>query len=127
MKSNKSKYTDKEKLSPAYWKKLEDEIVQLKKSLASTQDQASILQKENANLVQMNIVYKERARGAGLLWFINAIALLAGGSGITYAVDQKYENAAPLLITAFILLLISQQSENIVTFVFSLFNSRKFK
>lgn len=113
MAKNKVHFTDAEKSTPAYRKKIEEENSQLKKSLESIQNQSSILQQTNSELEKENILHKERLKGSGITSFIKDIALLTGGSGITYTIDKNYQSACILLIIAFVLLLFSFQATNI--------------
>lgn len=90
--------TSKEKESPAYRKKLEEEIVNLKSSLQTTQNQASSLQEKNIELERDNLLLKERIRGAGIEHVLEVIYTLLVGAGIPYFIDKNYQAAATLLL-----------------------------
>lgn len=93
--------TTKEKAAPAYIKKIEADNGQLRASLESTQNQASILQQKCAELEKENSVLSERLRGAGLQTIIKDICILIGGAGLSYFIEGNHIVASSLALVSF--------------------------
>lgn len=100
------KITEKEKKSPAYRKKIEQENDILKKTLKTTQDQASTLQQKNLDLEKLNVVSQEKLKNQGFKTVAKDACLLLVGAAISYLVEVKYPTAAFLFVLAFILVFI---------------------
>jgi FtsZ-binding cell division protein ZapB len=94
--------TSKEKNAPAYRKKLEQEIVQLKESLETTQNQASTLQQQCSDLEKENSVLDERLKGSGFQSTVKDICILIAGAGISYFVEGQHKIASTLLLVSFV-------------------------
>ncbi len=93
--------TQKEKSAPAYIKKVEEENTQLRDSLETTQNQASILQQKCTDTEKENSVLKERLKGSGLQSTVKDICILIAGVGISYFIEKNYYVASTLLLIAF--------------------------
>lgn len=93
--------TTKEKSAPAYIKRIEVENTQLRESLETTQNQASILQQKCTDLEKGNSVLNERLKGSGFLATVKDLCILVGGAGIGYFIEQNYFVSSSLLLIAF--------------------------
>lgn len=93
--------TAKEKSAPAYIKKIEEENAQIKASLETTQNQASILQQKCSELEKENSVLNERLNGSGFQSTVKDLCILVGGAGISYFIEKNYPVASSLLLIAF--------------------------
>lgn len=97
--------TNKEKSAPAYIKKVEMENTQLKASLETTQNQASVLQQKCSELEKDNSVLNEKLNSSGFGATIKDLCILIGGIGISYLIEKDYVTASILLVSTFALML----------------------
>ena len=98
--------TEREKSAPAYRKKLEQENAQLRASLESTQNQASLLQENNALLKSQKLVNDERLKNQGLFTWTIFIEGLLVGPAIQFLLDKNFKSASYSLLPAVLLFII---------------------
>lgn len=95
---NQTKISAKEKLTPGYIKKVEQENLQLIKSLKSTQDVASSAQENNRRLDIQNSVLNERLKHSGWQTNVKDIGFVLLGSSIGYAIEEQFLVSTILLL-----------------------------